>query len=140
MEGIDNRIYSLRESYGEVAYDTEHNLLFLSFQGNIEKENYKKLWDGLFEEIVARKCRKVIIDQTQIGKVSMEARAWLVIKWIPKLQREIDSEAKVAVITARSITNKLGAQYLMGAVKKMSLLNIKAVNSLGEAQDWLYRA
>lgn len=136
MEGIDNKVYSLQESYGEVACDSERNVLFLSFKGNIEKEDYKKLWDTLLEEIMARKSRKVIIDQTQIGKVSMDARAWLVIKWMPKLQRTIDSEAKVAVITARSITNKLGAQYLMGAVKKMSLLNIRVVNSLEEAESW----
>ncbi len=133
----ENVIEMLYErSFVQISHNPKYELLTIRLINDIAKEDYKECWEVLLEEVIKKQNKNIIIDQRSMGRASIESRAWFVIKWLPRLKKEVSAELQVAVLPSRSIAAKLGIQYLMSAAKSVSNMNIKVLNSDEEALVW----
>ena len=131
------RIEMLYErDFVQISYSPKHELVTIKLINDIAKEDYKESWEVLLEEVIKKKNKNIIIDQRSMGRASIESRAWFVIKWLPRLKKEVSEDIQVAILPSRSIAAKLGIQYLMSAAKSVSNMNIKVLNSDEEALVW----
>jgi hypothetical protein len=131
------RIEMLYErDFVQISNNPKYDLLTIKLINDISKEDYKECWEVLLEEVIKKQNKNIIIDQRSMGKASIESRAWFVIKWLPRLKKEVSSDLQVAILPSRSIAAKLGIQYLMSAAKSVSNMNIKVLNSDDEALVW----
>ena len=134
---MQNRIEMVYErTFVQISHNPKYDLLTIKLINDISKEDYKECWEVLLEEVIKKKNKNIIIDQRTMGRASIESRAWFVIKWLPRLKKEVDTDLQVAVLPSRSIAAKLGIQYLMSAAKSVSNMNIKVQNSDEEALVW----
>ena len=134
---MQNRIEMLYErTFVQISHNPQYDLLTIKLINDVAKEDYKECWEVLLEEVIKKKTKNIIIDQRTMGRASIESRAWFVIKWLPRLKKEVDTDLQVAVLPSRSIAAKLGIQYLMSAAKSISNMNIKVQNSDEEALVW----
>ena len=134
---MQNRIEMVYErAFVQISHNPKYDLLTIKLINDISKEDYKECWEVLLEEVIKKKNKNIIIDQRTMGRASIESRAWFVIKWLPRLKKEVDTDLQVAVLPSRSIAAKLGIQYLMSAAKSVSNMNIKVQNSDEEALVW----
>ena len=134
---MQNRIEMLYErAFVQISHNPQYDLLTIKLINDVAKEDYKECWEVLLEEVIKKKTKNIIIDQRTMGRASIESRAWFVIKWLPRLKKEVDTDLQVAVLPSRSIAAKLGIQYLMSAAKSVSNMNIKVQNSDEEALVW----
>ena len=133
----ESRIEMLYErDFVQISYSPKHELVTIKLINDIAKEDYKESWEVLLEEVIKKKNKNIIIDQRSMGRASIESRAWFVIKWLPRLKKEVSEDIQVAILPSRSIAAKLGIQYLMSAAKSVSNMNIKVLNSDEEALVW----
>lgn len=133
----ENRIEMLYErDFVQIIHNLKYDLLTIKLINDISKDDYKECWEVLLDEVINKKTKNIIIDQRTMGKASIESRAWFVIKWLPRLKKQVNVDLQVAVLPARSIAAKLGIQYLMSAAKSVSNMNIKVQNSEEEALVW----
>ena len=133
----ENLIEMLYErSFVQISHNSKYELTTIKLINDISKEDYKECWEVLLEEVIKKQSQNIIIDQRSMGRASIESRAWFVIKWLPRLKKEVNAELHVAVLPSRSIAAKLGIQYLMSAAKSLSNIDIKVQNSDEEALVW----
>lgn len=134
---MQSRIEMVYErDFVQISHNPKYELMTIKLINDIAKEDYKECWEVLLEEVIKKKTKNIIIDQRTMGRASIESRAWFVIKWLPRLKKEVDTDLQVAILPSRSIAAKLGIQYLMSAAKSVSNMNIKVHNSDEEALVW----
>lgn len=133
-ENIIEMLYE--RSFVQILHNPKYELITIRLINDIAKEDYKECWEVLLEEVIKKQNKNIIIDQRSMGRASIESRAWFVIKWLPRLKKEVNTELHVAVLPSRSIAAKLGIQYLMSAAKSLSNIDIKVQNSDEEALVW----
>ncbi len=123
--------------YTRIEYDSEHQIVILRLIGTISHEDYKTMWNTTFEKVQERQVIKLIADQTQLEKSSMESKAWLVAKWFPKTKKELSDDMKVALITSRSLFTRIGGEYIVNAVRSMSKFDIRIFKTIEAAYEWI---
>lgn len=129
--------FSFDESYGKVGFDKEKNIVFVSFEGKITHEDYKQVWHALINEAVKHQCFNVYIDQSNVEKVGMESRAWVIANWLPRAKKELSEDTKVAVLSARQLFARFGGEYIANAASMVSSLNIRFFSTKEDAENWL---
>lgn len=127
----------LDKPYSTILHNKEDEIVYLQFEGNISDSEYKEVWESLL--VYGRECdlKKLIIDQRMIGKVSMTARAWYLMNWIPRAKKGVNNNCNIAIISSSYVANKVGLNYLVNGVKKLTSFNVKFVISKAEGEDWL---
>ncbi|TAF67489.1 MAG: STAS/SEC14 domain-containing protein [Cytophagales bacterium] len=123
--------------YAYIEHDNKNDLIFLKMKNVVEHEEYKTMFLTVLEKFVEKKCYRLLVDQSDVQKSSMESRAWLVTKWIPMVRQEIGENAKCAVVLARNMFSKIGAQYVVGLVGTITRLDIKSFSNHEDAMHWL---
>ncbi|UZR94118.1 hypothetical protein [Chondrinema litorale] len=126
----------LDKPYAKISHDIANEVFFLQFEGNISDTDYKDVWEVLLQNGKACDLKKLIIDQRKIGKVSMTARAWYLMNWIPRAKKGVNNNCNVAIISSSYVANKVGINYLVNGVKKFTSFNVKFVLSKAEGEDW----
>jgi hypothetical protein len=124
------------EAYGEILYEEDGNFMVMSWRGNVDEENYKRFWNALYDLLIEKNSNKLIIDQRQIGNVSMQSRAWFLIKWIPKAKK-MRTEFTCAVIASKHIFHSTGVHYLVNGAKKLTNYEIVLFQDKDEAVQFL---
>jgi hypothetical protein len=129
-----NKLFN--EAFGEILHEPDGNFLVMNWRGSVDEENYKRFWNTLFDLIIEKNSNKLIIDQRSIGNVSMQSRAWFLIKWIPKAKR-YRPEFTCAVIASKHIFHSTGVHYLINGAKKLTNYDIVLFQSTEEASAYL---
>ncbi|MCU0439595.1 MAG: STAS/SEC14 domain-containing protein [Raineya sp.] len=122
-----------------ISYLPEINAVYLEFIGKIENDDYKASYNKLLEFILAKNATAIITDQTKSQGGSMEARAWLVVNWLPEVKKELgDKKMLVAGISeAKFGFKKFISQYIEQTVKKMTPFPIEVFENLQDATTWI---
>jgi|JI8StandDraft_2_1071088.scaffolds.fasta_scaffold02664_2 RNA processing factor Prp31 len=122
-----------------ISYLSEINTVYLEFIGKIENDDYKASYNKLLEFIIAKNASAIITDQTKSQGGSMEARAWLVVNWLPEVKKELgDKKMLVAGISeAKFGFKKFISQYIEQTVKKMTPFPIEVFENLQDAISWI---
>ena len=118
---------------GEIELIDPHNILYINFQGNIDDDDYKEIWETGVDKAVELDIKKFIFDQSNIGQVSFKARGWVILKMLPRIKKEFDSDLKVGIVSAKDLVNKSGVKYLVGMFKKMAGIDVEFYNDIDSA-------
>ncbi|KOY87585.1 hypothetical protein AD998_16880 [bacterium 336/3] len=124
-----------------ISYLPEISTIYLEFIGKIENDDYKASYNKLLEFILAKDASAIITDQTKSKGGSMEARAWLVVNWLPEVKKELgDKKILVAGISeAKFGFKKFISQYIEQTVKKMTPFPIEVFENLQDAINWIQK-
>ncbi|WP_026999841.1 hypothetical protein [Eisenibacter elegans] len=120
----------------EILFDQEAEVMYLMLSGTIELEEYKHIFEVFLQEGIKLGSKRFVIQQGDMVKSSMAARAWLVAKWLPKVQKSIP-ECRAGVVLAKSLFTRIGGEYLVGAARKLTNFNVRTFGSLEDAQQWV---
>lgn len=127
--------------FAKVIYYPEKEVLGFSLIGNLVKEDYQTAWNVLLDTIVEKKPKKIFVDQRQMSKASLEARAWLVVKWLPKFKKRVQHHIRVAVVLSPSIAMRIGGQFLMdSAMHDIPYIHMRSFEEEPAAMAWLNEA
>jgi len=122
-----------------IYYLSEINTLHIEFVGKIDSDEYKEAYNKLLELVTNTKADAIIADQTKSQGSTMDSRAWLVVKWLPELKREI-GERKIllaGISEARFGFKKVISQYIELTFKKMTALPVESFNNIDDAIKWI---
>lgn len=105
---------------------------------NINEEEYKEVFLLLLEKDKTHGYTKVLFNQENVGDVSSKSRAWLVLKFMPMLQKHLGENFKVAVVKSSTTFQRIAAQVLL---KSLMAINNKFKIAYFEdrsiAKEWL---
>lgn len=125
---------------GEIELITPGDILFITFKGNIEDDDYKEIWETGVEKAIELNTERFIFDQMNIGKVSFKARGWVILKMLPTIKKELGKGLKIGVLSSKDLVNKSGVKYMVGMFKKMASLDVtffvdrdSAIEEIGKA-------
>ncbi|MCU0439594.1 MAG: STAS/SEC14 domain-containing protein [Raineya sp.] len=122
-----------------ISYISEINTLYLEFIGKIDSDEYKEAYGKLLEFIVSKNIDAVIADQTKSQGSTMDSRAWLVVKWLPEVKKQIgDKRILLAGISeAKFGFKKVISQYVEQTFKKMTALPVESFSNIDDAIKWI---
>ncbi len=95
------------------------------------------MWNTLLEKIVEVGAKKMVADQSQMERSSMESKAWLVTNWLPRMRKRVGDHVKVAVVSSKNLFTKIGGEYIANAARKMTSFDVKFTSNSEEAVNWL---
>jgi hypothetical protein len=134
---ISENLYT--NNSGQIHYLPEINTLYVEFIGKLDSQEYKDTYQQLLEFINSKKVDAIIADQTKSQGSTMDARAWLVVKWLPELKKEI-GERKVllaGISEAKFGFKKVISQYIEQTFKKMTALPVESFTNIDDAIQWI---
>lgn len=114
-------------------------ILALEWNGDISDEQYKEVMNKLLELTYLYNTTGFLVDAMQMGYVSMFARAWLMLDWIPRMkQREIES-AKLAIMRNDTPMHKVGIDYVVSYLQQTLPYECRFYVSKENAINWVFR-
>ena len=123
--------------FGRISYEAEHELIYLELIGDINKEDYKVVFNTTADLGVARKAKRLLVNQATMQKSSMESKAWLVTNWVPRVRKLFDDDMRAAIILSNSLFTKIGGEYIAAAVRKLSKFNLRTFTNAEDARTWV---
>ncbi|WP_375559875.1 STAS/SEC14 domain-containing protein [Bernardetia sp. OM2101] len=114
-------------------------ILSLEWRGDITDEQYKEVMNKLLEFSYLYETSGLLIDAMELGYVSMFARAWLMLDWMPRMQqREVES-AKLAILRTNAPMHKVGIDYVVSYLQQMMPYECRFYVSKENAINWIFR-
>ncbi|MCS6820369.1 MAG: hypothetical protein NZ551_00710 [Microscillaceae bacterium] len=123
--------------FGSVVYEPEHNICYLAIVGSPSFEEYKMIWLTGLDHATKRSSRRIIVDLSKMQKSGIDSKAWLVTSYLPKARKALGDNLKIAVLYSKSLFARIGTDYVVSAVKAVSRIEFKFVNSIEEAHAWI---
>ena len=120
---------------GTIELISPQNILYINFQGNIEDDDYKKIWETGVEKAIELHIERFIFDQSNIGKVSFKARGWVILKMLPTIKKELGKGLKIGVLSSKDLVNKSGVKYMVGMFEKMAGLKVTFFSDFDSAVE-----
>ncbi len=114
-------------------------ILVLEWKGNITDEQYKETTNKLLELSYLYDTTNFLVDAMQLGHVSMFARAWLMLDWIPRMQQREMKSAKLAILRTDSTMHKVGIDYVVSYFQQMLPYECRFYVSKENAINWVFR-
>jgi len=81
----------------------------------------------------------LLIDAMELGYVSMFARAWLMLDWIPRMQQQKIESAKLAILRTNAPMHKVGIDYVVSYLQQMMPYECRFYVSKENAINWIFR-
>jgi len=122
-----------------IYYIPDIHTLHLEFIGKIDSDEYKNAFNKLLEFIISKNADAIIADQTKSQGSAMDSRAWLVVKWLPELKKQLgDRKILLAGISETKFGfKKVISQYIEQTFKKMTVLPVESFNKIDDAIEWI---
>ena len=120
---------------GDIELITPGNILYITFKGNIEDDDYKGIWQTGVDKAVELNIERFIFDQTNIGRVSFKARGWVILKMLPTIKKELGKGLKIGVLSSKDLVNKSGVKYMVGMFEKMAGLKVTFFSNFDAAVE-----
>lgn len=125
------------QDFGRISYEAENNLIYLELIGDINKEDYKTIFNTTADLGLERGIKRLLVNQATMQKSSMESKAWLVTNWVPRVRKLFNDDMRAAVILSNSLFTKIGGEYIAAAVRKLSKFNLRTFTNADEARTWV---
>ncbi|WP_027001834.1 STAS/SEC14 domain-containing protein [Hugenholtzia roseola] len=122
-----------------LTFEPTQNYMRLLFKGSVSDDDYKAVFNMGLEKSIELNCHRLLLDHRKAGYVSMSARAWLVVKWIPETKRRIPEQThrKTAILSSSHILHKTGMNYILEAVSKNTSQQTRYFSDEEAALAWL---
>jgi hypothetical protein len=126
-----------QHDYALITLEPENKLLYLELIGEIGKDEYKDTFNTLSDKGVEIGIKRLMVNQATLTKSSMESKAWLITNWFPRMRKIFNDDVKIALILSPNLFTKIGGEYIIGAVRKLSKFDIKTFEDKDSAYKWL---
>ncbi|MDX2303322.1 MAG: hypothetical protein NW226_11000 [Microscillaceae bacterium] len=127
------------KEYAEISYDASQNMLFLQLKGVIEGNQYRDTFHKVLEIGREKDIKYLLVNQATMQKSSMESKAWLIASWLPLVKKTFKEDIRVAIILSKNLFTKIGGEFVVSAVRKLSRFEVKTFSTAEEAQTWLLK-
>lgn len=117
----------------------KNGILALEWNGDITDEQYKETMNKLLEFGYLYHTSGLLIDAMKLGYVSMFARAWLMLDWIPRMQQREMESAKLAILRTDAPMHKVGIDYVVNYIQQVMPYDCRFYVSKENAINWLFR-
>ncbi len=117
----------------------KNGILVLEWNGDITDEQYKEVMNKLLECSYLYHTTGLLIDAMKLGHVSMFARAWLMLDWIPRMQQQKIESAKLAILRTNSPMHKVGIDYVVSYLQQAMPYECRFYVSKENAINWIFR-
>ncbi len=114
-------------------------VLALEWRGDITDEQYKEAMNKVLEFTYLYNTTGLLLDAMELGYVSMFARAWLMLDWIPRMQQHQVEHAKLAILRTDAPMHKVGIDYVISYVQQMMPYECRFYMNKDNAINWLFR-
>ena len=115
----------------------EHSYLSLIWNGDVSDEQYKFILNMLLELSQTHNTSRLLINALELGQISMFARAWLMLDWIPRAQKADFTSPKLVILRNESPLHKIGLDYVVSYLQQLLSYECRFYVTLDKAQDWL---
>ncbi|MCC5943560.1 MAG: hypothetical protein JJT94_01390 [Bernardetiaceae bacterium] len=127
----------LDKPYASLVYVAEGNYLKLTWKADIDNESYKDLWNFVLNQFIVRQINRLLIDQRELGNISMAARAWFMVKFVPTIRKQVTGTIVLAMIQTKHVGRKAAFAYLINGAKNKLNLKLEKFNDPEEAKNWI---
>ena len=117
----------------------KNGILALEWRGDITDEQYKEVMNKLLEFIYLYDTSGLLIDAMELGYVSMFARAWLMLDWMPRMQQRNIESAKLAILRTNAPMHKVGIDYVVSYLQQLMPYECRFYVSKENAINWIFR-
>ena len=125
------------QPFGRISFDEATELIYLELLGDINKEDYKTIFNTTGDLGVKYNIRRLLVNQATMQKSSMESKAWLVTNWLPRMRKVFHDKMRVSIILSNNLFTKIGGEYIAAAVRKISGFNLRTFTNEDEARAWV---
>ncbi|TAE10994.1 MAG: hypothetical protein EAZ95_14180 [Bacteroidetes bacterium] len=125
------------QPFGRITYEPENEMIYLELIGEINKEDYKIIFNATADLGVERKIKRLLVNQATMQKSSMESKAWLVTNWIPRVRKAFNDDMRASIILSNNLFTKIGGEYIASAVRKISGFNLRTFTNPDDARAWV---
>ncbi len=119
--------------------NNKEGYILIKMEGDINEEEYKEVFLLLLDREKTHGYTKVLFTQENVGNISSRSRAWLVLKFMPMLQKQLGENFEVAVVKSSTTFQRIAAQVLL---KSLMAINNKFKIGYFEdrivAKEWLF--
>ena len=114
-------------------------VLVLEWKGDISDEHYKVTMNELLELSYLYDTSSFLVDAMELGYVSMFARAWLMLDWIPRMQQRKVEFEKIAILRTDAPMHKVGIDYVVSYIQQILSYDCRFYVSKEKAINWIFR-
>ena len=126
-----------QEEHYIIEYNEANNLIAMRFYGDMNDEVYKEMWQKSLDKVLHHKIRRFLVDQREIGNVSFSARAWVLVKVMPQVKKNIPSPFYGAILPSANMVHSTGMTFLKKGFQKISKVMLQNFEVENEARNWL---
>ena len=113
-----------------VEYNAKENYFYCNWKGYQNKQSIMEIGEQILTLFAAKKCSKILNDNTMVSGPWHEAAEWTVTNWFPRMEKA--GLRSFAWIFSKDIFAELSAQKAMPASDF-----VKSFNDIAEAKSWL---
>ena len=118
--------------------NNKEEYILIKMEGDINEEEYKEVFMLLLDPEKTQGYNKVLFNQENIGSVSSKSRAWLVMKFMPMLQKQLGENFEVAVVKSSTTFQRIAAQVLLKSLMAINnKFRIGYFDDRNTAKEWL---
>lgn len=118
--------------------NNKEGYILIKMEGDINDEEYKEVFMLLLDREKTQGYTKVLFTQENIGSVSSRSRAWLVLKFVPMLQKQLGENFAVAVVKSSTTFQRIAAQLLLKSIMAINnKFKIGYFEDRTTAKEWL---
>ena len=124
----------------QLLYDASDRIAKMYFKGDMTDAEYKLLWTKSIDFGEKHQISRIIVDQREIGNVSLNARGWVVVSAFPRVKKVLPSNMVAAVLSSDKVMQRTAMQYLLKAFRALTGYQVDVFPSQQEAVDFLRSA
>ncbi len=118
--------------------NNKEEYIIIKMEGDIDEEQYKEVFLLLLDPEKTHGYNKVLFLQENVGSVSSKSRAWLVLKFMPMLQKQLGENFEVAVVKSSTTFQRIAAQVLLRSLMAINnKFKIGYFEDRTTAKEWL---
>lgn len=121
----------------QILYDASNKVIKMHFKGDMPDEDYKLFWTKSINFGEKHHLNRIIIDQREIGNVSFNARAWVVLNAFPRVKKVLPASLVAAILSSEKVVQKTGMQYLLKAFRTITGYKVEVFANQREAVAFL---
>ncbi len=128
----------LENDYIKIFHEQENDMIYVELLGSIPYEDYKKCFMAMLDKGIEKNIKLLLVNQSTMEKSGIDAKAWLVTTWLPKVHKTFGDNVKVAILLSKNFFTKIGGEYIIKMVKSLTRMNINSFTNIDEAKKWLF--
>lgn len=116
----------------------EDEFITVQLTGNVDHENYKALFEKLYQYVGLYKYRNIVYDLKALTSTEEHSRTWFVTSFLPRVIKNMGTGFKTAVIRPENEFENASLAFLVQLSRSLGFTNsIYFFASRAQAIEWI---